>query len=159
MFWENVDERLVFVGLEGTKEEIFEKLGGKLTKLGYCGERYVQGLKEREESFPTGILIDGIGVAIPHTDSALVKKSAVAIGILKHPVIFCQMATNPKDQVYVSVKVVIMLAIAGTGHLDMLSKAILLIQDKNGLEALSTAGDSKEIIRIIREKEEHDENN
>lgn len=160
MFWESVDERLVFVGLKGTKEEIFEKLGGALTKLGYCRESYVQGLKTREESFPTGISIHGIGVAIPHTDSEHVIKSAIAIGILEHPVIFCQMATNPDEHVNVPVTVIIMLAIPGTGHLDMLQKTILLIQDQDVLEALSKAGDSKEIIHIIREKEEqHGENN
>ena len=153
IFWESVDEKLVFVGLSGTKEEIFEKLGGELINLGFCKESYVQGLKEREKVFPTGILIGDIGVAIPHTDSEHVIKSAIAIGILQHPVMFCQMATNPDERIYVPVQIVIMLAIGGAGHLDMLQKAVLMIQDKKVLEALSLAKNSKEVIGIIKEKE------
>lgn len=153
IFWESVDERLVFTGLKGNQEEIFKKMGGELTKLGYCKESYVRGLMERERVFPTGILMGDIGVAIPHTDSEHVIKSAVAIGILEEPVIFCQMATNPEEQVYVPVRVIIMLAVAGSGHLDMLQKAILLIQDRKVLEGLSRAEDSKEIIGIVKEKE------
>lgn len=155
MFWEKIREDLVFADLDVVNsDEIFETLGKRLIELGYCEESYVDALKEREEVFPTGVLVDTKGVAIPHTDSEYVKKSAIAIATLKNPVKFYHMGTNPAEGIVVPVKFVIMLAIAGNGHLEMLQKAVGLIQDIDVLERMMTAGNGKEIIQIIKEKEE-----
>ena len=111
-------------------------------------------LKEREKVFPTGLQIDDKGVAIPHTDMEHVNRSAIAIASLKNPVSFYQMGTSPDEGEVVSVKLVIMLAITGGGHMDMLQKAIMLIQDLSVVDKLMSAKDGKEIIQIIKEKEE-----
>ena len=155
MFWEKIRDDLVFADLEAvSSDEIFETLGKRLIKLGYCEESYVDALKEREKVFPTGILVDTKGVSIPHTDPEHVKKSAIAIATLKNSVEFYHMGTNPAEGMIVPVKFVIMLAIAGNGHLEMLQKAVGLIQDIDVLEQMMTADNGKEIIQIIRAKEE-----
>lgn len=158
MFWENIDEQLIFVNLEAkTSEDVFEQMGGKLVELGRCHESYVQALKDREKVFPTGVQVQDIGVAIPHTDPEHVKQSAIGIAVLEEPVNFYHMGTNPDEGVGVFVKFIIMLAIAGKNHLDMLQKAIELIQDMDVLKQLIDAKDSKEVIKIIRKKEESNE--
>lgn len=155
MFWEKIKKDLVFTNLEvQTKEQIFETLGGRLTELGFCETSYVEALKEREKVFPTGILVDTKGIAIPHTDPEHVKESAVAIASLKNPVEFYHMGTSPSENRKVSVKFVLMLAIAGNGHLEMLQKAVGLIQDLNLLEQMMTAENCEEIVNIIQKKEE-----
>ena len=74
--------------------------------------------------------------------------------MLKEPVSFFQMGTNPKENVKVPVKFVMMLAIAGKQHLEVLQRAILLIQDAEVLKMLVNAGNPEEIIQIIKNKED-----
>ena len=93
-------------------------------------------------------------MAIPHTDPCYVETTGIAIGVLKEPVSFFQMGTNPKENVKVPVKFVMMLAIAGKQHLEVLQRAILLIQDAEVLKMLVNAGNPEEIIQIIKNKEE-----
>ncbi len=54
----------------------------------------------------------------------------------------------------VPVKFVMMLAIAGKQHLEVLQRAILLIQDAEVLKMLVNAGNPEEIIQIIKNKED-----
>ena len=64
------------------------------------------------------------------------------------------MGTNPKENVKVPVKFVMMLAITGKQHLEVLQRAILLIQDAEILRTLVNAGNPEEIIQIIKNKED-----
>ena len=75
---------------------------------GYSRSDYVEALKQREAQFPTGLDINGFGVAIPHTDAGYVLHETEGIMTLKHPVTFIQMGS---DDTQVEVKVVFMLAI------------------------------------------------
>ena len=155
MIWENLKDTLVQTDLMAENEqEIFEQLGGVLVSEGCCKESYVSALSEREKVYPTGILAGDIGVAIPHTDPCYVETTGIAIGVLKEPVSFFQMGTNPKENVKVPVKFVMMLAIAGKQHLEVLQRAILLIQDAEVLKMLVNAGYPEEIIQIIKNKED-----
>ena len=146
MVWEKLKEELIIPGLEAkSSDDIFEALGGKLVKQGYCKESYVQALKDREAEFPTGINTGEKGVAIPHTDVSHVNKKGIAIATLKQPVEFVEMGT---DDEYVNAQVVFMLAV------DELLQAILaVLQDQEVLKKLIEAKDAKEIIKIIKEKE------
>lgn len=160
MFWDKLSEQLIFVDMEAeSTEEIFEKMGGKLTDLGKCRDSYVESLKEREKVFPTGILVQDTGVSIPHTDPEHVIDSAISIAVLKNPVEFYHMGTNPSEGMKVSVIFIVMLAIAGKHHLEMLQKAIQLIQDQDVLQKLIRAKDSAHIIQIIKNKEEKEHEN
>ena len=138
MVWEKLKEELIIPGLEAkSSDDIFEALGGKLVKQGYCKESYVQALKDREAEFPTGINTGEKGVAIPHTDVSHVNKKGIAIATLKQPVEFVEMGT---DDEYVNAQVIFMLAVDEKGHQEVLKKLI-------------KAKDAKEIIEIIKEKE------
>ena len=131
MIWENLKDTLVQTDLMAENEqEIFEQLGGVLVSEGCCKESYV------------------------HTDPCYVETTGIAIGVLKEPVSFFQMGTNPKENVKVPVKFVMMLAIAGKQHLEVLQRAILLIQDAEVLKMLVNAGNPEEIIQIIKNKED-----
>ena len=148
MVWEKLKEELIIPGLEAkSSDDIFEALGGKLVKQGYCKESYVQALKDREAEFPTGINTGEKGVAIPHTD---VSKKGIAIATLKQPVEFVEMGT---DDEYVNAQVIFMLAVDEKGHLELLQAILAVLQDQEVLKKLIKAKDAKEIIEIIKEKE------
>ena len=152
MIWEELKESLIFTNLEAkTYEDVMRAVGQKVTAEGFAKESYVDALISREKDFPTGLDIDGFGVAIPHTDVSHVNKAATAIAILKNPVTFVQMGT---DDDYVDAKVVFVLAVDDPkGHLEQLQRIISIIQDKNVLEKLTQANEASEIINVIKEKE------
>ena len=69
MVWEQLKEELIFPRLEATNsKEVFEQVGGEFIKEGFCKDSYIDALVNRESEFPTGIDVDGFGIAIPHTD-------------------------------------------------------------------------------------------
>lgn len=152
MIWEELDKSVIVPDLEAkTWEDVMKNLGQKLIDAGYSKESYIDALIAREKDFPTGLDIDGLGVAIPHTDVSHVNKAGIAIGVLKEPVTFIQMGTDDEE---VQVKLVFMLAVTDpNAHIDELQRIIEIIQDKGVLEKLFTVTDKETIIEVIKEKE------
>lgn len=153
MIWEELNEKIVMLGVEAnTNEEVLEAVGGRLIEEGYGKANYVQGLKEREVEFPTGLDIDGVGVAIPHTSVDYVEKGAIAIATLTHPVAFEEMGMPEGSNVDVSL--VFMLAVTDPhAHLEDLQRIIAIVQDKAVLSRIIASTDVQEVIDIIKEKE------
>ncbi len=152
MIWEVLDENLIVPALDATNsDEVFEKLGGRLIEQGYCKESYINALKERESNYPTGIDLNGINFAMPHTDQQHVNKTAIAIGVLTKPVHFYHMGTTDQD---VMVDLIFMLAVKDpNAHLGVLGRLLELFQDQSLLERLTKAKNPKEIIEIFKQKE------
>ena len=152
MIWEELKDTLITVDLEAESyEEVMEQLGGILIREGYCKESYVNALITREKEFPTGLDVDGVGVAIPHTDVSHVNKAGIAIGVLKKPVTFVQMGSDDEN---VEVGLVFMLAVVNPNeHIDQLQRIIAVIQDKEVLSKIQKVKDTKQIIELIKEKE------
>lgn len=152
MIWEELDESVIVPDLEAeTWEDVMKSLGQKLIDEGYTKESYIDALLTREKDFPTGLDIDGLGVAIPHTDVSHVNKTGIAIGVLKKPVTFIQMGSDDEE---IGVKLVFMLAVTDpNAHIDELQRIIEIIQDKDVLEKLFTVTDKDTIIEVIKEKE------
>lgn len=152
MIWEELDKKLIMTDLEVKNyEDVMEELGGLLTKEGYCKESYVDALKEREKEYPTGLDIEGFGVAIPHTPVTHVIKHAIAIAQLKNPVEFIQMGSEDEAT---NVKIVFMLAVDDpNAHIDQLQQILNIIQDKDVLKKLAETKSKDEIIEVIKEKE------
>ena len=152
MIWEELDKSVIVPDLEAeTWEDVMKSLGQKLINEGYTKESYIDALITREKDFPTGLDIDGLGVAIPHTDVSHVNKAGIAIGVLKKPVTFIQMGSDDEE---IGVKLVFMLAVTDpNAHIDELQRIIEIIQDKDVLEKLFTVTDKDTIIEVIKEKE------
>ncbi len=152
MIWNELDSRLITVSMDvDSKDGIMENMGGRFVELGYCRSSYIQALKDREMEFPTGIDIDGVGVAMPHTDVSHVNRAGIGIATLKKPVAFVHMAT---DDTLVPVRVVFMLAVDDPQkHLEKIQDILAVIQDKKTLEIIMKAEKPEDIINIIKEKE------
>lgn len=78
------------------------------------------------------------------------KQKGIAIATLKQPVEFVEMGT---DDEYVNAQVIFMLAVDEKGHLELLQAILAVLQDQEVLKKLIKAKDAKEIIEIIKEKE------
>lgn len=153
MIWEALDRALIVAGLDAEEDrEVLEKLGRVVVREGYAKESYVDALIAREKEYPTGLDVDGIGVAIPHTSVEHVNKVGIAIAVLDRPVAFVQMGTDDETT---AVRLVFMLAVVDpNAHIDQLQRIVEIIQDKRVLEKLMGAKDPEKIIQIIKEKEE-----
>lgn len=152
MVWEELKDSLILTEINAKSyEDVMHQLGYVLVKEGYAKESYIDALIEREKNYPTGIDVNGIGVAIPHTDTSHVNKTGIAIGVLKQPVTFVQMGT---DDATVDVQLVFIFSVVNPNeHIELLQRIITIIQDKDVLDKLIKARNKNEIIKIIKEKE------
>lgn len=157
MIWEKLNENLIALNLEAeSSDDIFEELGGRLIREGYCKESYIEALKERERNYPTGIDLQGINFAMPHTDRNHVNKTGFAIGVLNKPVHFYHMGTNDQD---VMVSLVIMLAVENPeAHLAVLDRLISLFNQQEIRNSLMTAQKPLDIIQLFKNKEKQLDN-
>ncbi|AEM77697.1 PTS sugar transporter subunit IIA [Thermoanaerobacter wiegelii] len=142
-------KELIVTKLEAkSKEEVFEILYRKLLENGYVKESFLEGIINREKTFPTGLLLNGNNVAIPHTDAEHVLKPAIAVATLCRPVVFKNMA-NPEEDVQVNI--VFMIALNEShSQVEMLQQLVELIQNKNFLKSILNAKGGEEIIDLIK---------
>jgi activator of the mannose operon, transcriptional antiterminator len=82
--------------------EVIEALASKLANKGYVEKAYIESAIIRETHSSTSI---GGGIAIPHGDPTFIKKSALAVGVLKKPLLWGKeyvslvlfLATKPEE--------------------------------------------------------------
>lgn len=152
MIWEQLNPSLILPGIDAADfEDVMRQVGSAVIREGYAKDTYVQALITRERDYPTGLDVDGYGVAIPHTSVDHVNKPGIAIAVLNEPVTFTQMGTDDET---VGVRLVFMLAVVDPNkHIDELQRILAIIQDTAVLDKLLSAKGAEEIINIIKAKE------
>ncbi|WP_086349197.1 PTS sugar transporter subunit IIA [Candidatus Enterococcus clewellii] len=131
-----------------SKEVAFELLANELMEKQCVNQDFLANVIKRELVFPTGLEINGIGVAIPHTDSEYVKESQVAFMSLTTPIQFKSMGSKDKE---VNVSILFMLALKEPHEqLEMLQRLIEMFQQEGVLQALMTAETMEAYQKIIR---------
>jgi PTS system galactitol-specific IIA component len=104
------------------KEDAIYFLAEELRGKGYVDKIFPDVVIEREKTYPTGLYLGKINVAIPHTNVNHVLKSGVAILTLSKPVIFKRM-DEPSEEI--EVHIIFLLAVADPKeHLKFLSNLI-----------------------------------
>lgn len=131
------------------RNEAFQRLTKELRTKRCITDDFLEQIIEREEHFPTGLPVNNIGVAIPHTDSDYVKKSQIAFMSLKEPITFFEMGTADKP---VDVQMIFMLALKEPHEqLEMLQKLIGMIQQPEIMGKLYHCQSKPEFIQIIHD--------
>lgn len=145
-----IDEKLVVVKMKAESNfDVLDQLSNLLFENGYVKDTFKQAVKDREVSFPTGLLIeDDFGIAIPHADREHVNKLGMAIATLDHPVNFVQMGGDPTD--LVPVTLVCMLSIDDPKkHMETLSGLMELFSDHEKLEEVKKCETKEKIMEIL----------
>lgn len=144
-----MSEELVALNLTATSDlEALQKLAEVMLQAGVVKESFQEAIQKRERDFPTGLSLERIGVAIPHTDAVHVNKQAIAIGILKEPVEFRMMGGGEADTV--AVKILFMLAIKDPHkQLEFLQALVNLMQNDQDILKLLELSTEKEIVSVF----------
>ena len=68
------DQRLCFFHQKvESQDQLFQMMTDKMLEAGCVKENYYEGISNREKEYPTGLLVNQTGFAIPHTDSERVN--------------------------------------------------------------------------------------
>lgn len=143
-----INKDLIFLNLEAEdKKLLLQYMAKKLEKNGNVSNTYIEEVVKREEIFPTGLQVDNLGVALPHSDFEHVNSPAVSLAVLKEPIDFYSMEDHQKK---ISVSVVFMLAVNdGNDQLKLLQEIISLIQSKEGMNSVIEASTKEEVFKIF----------
>lgn len=147
-----INEELIYIDKEfHNKENLFNEISGDFFEKGYVLESYKEALFNREEIFPTGLEVENLGLAIPHTDSEHIKKNGIGVVRLKYPVEFKEMCTNNPVQV----KLVFFLLVKDKEkQVSLLSNLMSIFSDNDIIESLLKGNSEKEIYEILVKKVE-----
>lgn len=131
-----------------SQEEALRKLAGEFVAKGLVKDTFPQAVIDREKSYPTGLSINGIGVAIPHTDGIHIIEPQIGFMTLQKPVIFKDMGDISNE---VEVSALFMLGLVKSEQqLDMLGKLVGLFQDEVLLKRVIACKDIDEFKDIMK---------
>lgn len=140
---------LIFVQESFTSNfELLKQVYRKAFDLEWVTEDFFERIKQREEVFPTGIQLETLGAAIPHTDAECVKQEFVAVITNKSPVTFSSME-DKSQKVRADIVFVLGLNQPHT-QLEMLQSLIEVLQDQPVLDQILSATDSDELLAVIK---------
>ncbi|GAA2725558.1 PTS sugar transporter subunit IIA [Cellulomonas aerilata] len=132
---------IVISGSARTKEDAIREAGALLVQAEAVSPAYVDAMLERERSYTTYM---GSLLAIPHgtnESKASIKRSAISLVRYDEPLEWGD--GNP-------VRVVVGIAGAEGGHLEVLSKVALVFSDDDLARGILQAGSAGEIYDILQ---------
>lgn len=135
MLKELIREELIFEHISfKNKEELFKHIQINASAIALVSDEFSKKLHERELSFPTGLELKGLNVAIPHTDPEFVKKQFIALYTLEEPVLFNRM-DDPNKETEVSVVFVLGLN-EPHAQLEILQELMGKLQDETFIKGI-----------------------
>lgn len=144
-----IREELILDGVAyENREEALESMARLLVEKGYCREPFVEAILERERMHPSALPMPGHKIAIPHTDSDHVRRSAILFARLERPVEFRSMG-DPGENLEVSM--ISMFALKKKKEIgDLLETLLTVYQDETVRDSIYDAKGAAEIYGILR---------
>ena len=145
----NIHEELILVGVEAENyEEAIRKVGKKLFDNGYVKDTYIDAVVAREADFPTGLHLDGIDIAMPHTAGIHVNTPAVCVAKLAKPVVFSHMG-DPDTKV--DATLLFMMAIKDPdAQIETLQAVMGVFTNKEAIAELNAANTEVELFSVAK---------
>ncbi|MBQ9036774.1 MAG: PTS sugar transporter subunit IIA [Erysipelotrichaceae bacterium] len=143
-----IKPELMFLNYEASdKLALLEQMSDWLFEHGYVKEGFKHSIIEREKVYPTGLKLDSIQFAIPHTDADMVINPGVVFIQLKDRVEFTEMATFDSK---VNAKVIFMLLLHKDGsQVELLQDIIARCTAEGFISSLEEAKSPEEVLAII----------
>lgn len=139
-------------GAYADKEELFEKISEELFTKKLVTNSFLKAVKTREEEYPTGLQLENMSIAIPHTDIEHIVEPFVYVCTLKKPISFIQMGTSDMT---VEADAVLVLGIKEPKEqVGMLSGLMAMFSDSQFIDEFKKAKTDKEIIQLLKKQME-----
>lgn len=140
LIWTNSDA--------STHLEVFELIAAKAHKELFVEDNFLEKIKEREETFPTGLELEGYAVAIPHTDPECVKEQFIAVLTSKEGIPFKRMDDASKE---VKANIIFMLGLNEPhSQLEVLQQLMGVLQNKETVEKLLSFDNESDILKYLK---------
>ncbi|MCD5003430.1 PTS sugar transporter subunit IIA [Enterococcus saccharolyticus] len=128
------------------EEEAFEVIGTRLKELGYVNEGYLEGIKRREQAFPTGLITQYLNIGLPHSDPEFVEKPFIYVVRLVAEVTCRQMG----DSREMNVKNLFFLGIKnGKEQVGLLQSFMNLFMDEKFVSTYTSLDKKEEIYQLF----------
>ena len=132
-----------------SRDEALKLLADEFVKTGVAKDTFYDGLITREANFPTGLSLNNMCVAIPHTDVEHVNRTQIGFMSLDKPVEFIEMGTDDK---VIPVTMMFMLALKEAHQqLEMLTKLMDAFQNDELMEKFSKVDNYDDFYELIKE--------
>lgn len=143
-----ISEPLIFTQASyQTSDDLFEGVSKQAFQQGKVRDDFLARVKEREATFPTGIQLENLGVAIPHTDAECVLEEFVAVVVNQEPVEFKSMEDINQS---VPASIVFVLGLnQAHAQLEMLQSLMGLLQNEAILKDIIAATSSQDVLTIV----------
>ena len=143
-------EKLVFLQEQfTTTDELFASVHQVAFDAGYVREDFLPRVTDREATFPTGIQLEKMGVAIPHTDAECILKEFVAVVVNQAPVPFKSMEDLNQT---VQANIVFVLGINQPhAQLEMLQSLMGLLQNEELLAQLCQSETATDLLNLVQQ--------
>lgn len=129
-------------------QDVLKQVGNLLFEHGFVRETYIRAAIEREKSFPTGLKLKNIAIAMPHTDSIHVNKPAICIARLNNTVLFNHMGYS---EVSVDAELIFMMAITDPDEqIQTLKKAMEVFQSDQAVSEFKNAAVNEELYLVAK---------
>lgn len=131
-----------------TQLEVFELISEKAKTKKYITENFLEKIKKRESEFPTGLQLDGYGVAIPHTDPECINEQFIAVLTSKDGIPFKRM-DDPSQTSFANI--VFMLGLNEPhSQLEVLQQLMSILQNKETVEQLISFENKDDIVEYLK---------
>ena len=132
-----------------SKEDALKLLADEVMSSGVAKDSFYDAIITREKNFATGLSLNKMCVAIPHTDPEHVNKTQVAFMSLTEPVTFIEMGTEDKE---IPVTMMFMLALKEAHQqLDMLMKLMDVFQNDDLMDRFAAVDNFDDYYKLIEE--------
>ncbi len=125
-------------------EDAIRQVGEYFLKAGFVKDTYIDAVVAREKVYATGLQLEEIAVAMPHTDPQHVNRPGVCIAQLRHPVTFEHMG-DPDTKV--QAEMLFMMAIKDPDEqVELLQKVLSVFQRPEVVAAFRAAKNEDDLF-------------
>lgn len=142
-------EELIDLNNNSTNQkEFFIQKHAELFEKGYVKDSFKDAIVSREKKYPTGLVLENINIAIPHTDSEHINEPFVYINKLGSKMKFYQMGN---EEEIVSVKDVWILGIKDpTKQVNLLAFIMDIFSNSTFIEKYQKVSNPEELIDLLK---------
>ena len=130
------------------RDDVLHEMADYLYSNGSVVKSYGDSVIERENNYPTGIDVEPIPVAIPHSERNEVLKTTILVGKTKEQGVAFEKIEG--DGNWIQARVVFLLAVdSDQGQLEVIAQLMNVIQDAETVQRIVDALTSDEIETIV----------